>query len=320
MQRNPQPFTRAAFLRLQKAFISLGDCVKQAYEEKRFRSASLETIAQVNNILAEYQAQGYDLSVRQLFYQMVSRDLLPNTPKEYKRLVNLVSDARLAGLIDWAMIKDRSRETVVNAHWNSPADILAAAANSFAIDKWKGQPYHIEVMVEKQALQGVLQPVCAALDISFTANKGYTSSSAMYESGQELKKIAARGNQIVILYMGDHDPSGLNMTDDVFRRLGMFAETHIEVKRLALNFEQIEILKPPPNTTKEKDTRAAEYKRRYKSSWELDAIEPAALAAMVRKAVIEYRDDDLWGKVVKAELDMRNELQSLADNYSGAAQ
>lgn len=289
---------------------------KRTYIEKRFNAASRETIEQVNSILDEYKAQGYDLSLRQLYYQMVSRDLLPNVQKEYKRLGELVNGARLAGLVDWDMIKDRGRETVTNSHWTSPAKILESAARSFAIDKWEDQNYHVEVMVEKQALEGVLLPVCQELDIAFTANKGYSSASAFYERGRDLGYLNnTHGKQIVIFYMGDHDPSGLDMTRDVSERLNMFAETNVKVERLALNYPQVETLKPPPNPTKETDTRTAEYQKRFSASWELDAVEPATLARLVRDAVLKYRDADKWQKAVMAEKRMKAELQTLADNY-----
>ena len=288
--------------------------MKHAYIEKRFNAASLATIEQVNTILGEYEAQGYDLSLRQLYYQMVSRDLLPNVQKEYKRLGELVNGARLAGLVDWDMIKDRGRKTESNSHFTDPADILRIAASQFAIDKWLDQPFHVEVMVEKQALEGVLIPVCQELDINFTANKGYSSASAFYERGRQLGRL---NKKIIVLYLGDHDPSGLDMTRDVSERLTMFAESRVTVKRLALNYSQVEALKPPPNTTKETDTRAAEYNRVYKSSWELDAVEPATLARIVTEAVLKYRDADKWQKAVTTEECMKAELQDFADRYGG---
>lgn len=290
---------------------------KQAYIEKRFNTSSREIIEQVNNILAEYEAQGYDLSLRQLFYQMVSRDLLPNTQKEYKRLGDIVKNARLAGLVDWDMIKDRGRATVTNSHFESPAEILNIAARQFAINKWQDQSYHVEVMVEKQALEGVLVPVCEDLDIPFTANKGYSSASTLRERGRILGRLARKnGKRIIVLYMGDHDPSGLDMTRDVQDRLSTFAETKIHVERLALNYPQIQMLKPPPNTTKENDTRAAAYAAKYKASWELDAVEPSALARIVTEAVLKYRDAAKWQNAVMAEKRMKAELQELAESYT----
>ena len=284
----------------------------QTFIEKRFNTASRATVAQVNSILDEYKAQGYDLSLRQLYYQMVARDLLPNEQKQYKRLGDLVNNARLAGLVDWDMIKDRGRTTKANSHWTSPTEILESAAHSFAIDKWQEQPYHLEVMVEKQALEGVLLPVCAELDIAFSANKGYSSASALYECGRRLASI---NKQIIIFYLGDHDPSGLDMTRDIDERLSMFSEKPITIERLALNYPQIEEMRPPPNATKQTDTRAADYNRLYNASWELDAVEPATLAELVKTAAKKYRDAALWEKAVKTEKRMKAELQKLADTY-----
>ncbi|MEW6237577.1 MAG: hypothetical protein AB1656_19515 [Candidatus Omnitrophota bacterium] len=297
--------------------------VRQAYINKRFNRASAATIEQVNVILDEYEQQGYDLSLRQLYYQMVTRNIIPNFQKSYNRLGTLIGNARMAGLIDWDMIKDRGRSTVQNAHWDSPAEVLYVVAEQFARNKWIDQPYHISVMVEKQALEGVLIPVCEELDISFTANKGYPSLSVLREYGNMLGDQARRlGKKIVVLYLGDHDPSGIDMTRDVQKRLSMFAEQDITLERLALNHEQVEALHLPPNPTKETDTRAAGYIEQFGGScWELDAVEPAFLAQMIRDAVLRYRDADKWQKAVMVEKAMQEEIYEIADNYGeGAAE
>lgn len=155
----------------------------QKFIEHNFNRASLELISTANGILNEYRRMGYRLSLRQLYYQLVARDFIPNSVKSYKRIGGLVSDARLAGLLDWDMIEDRGRETIIPTAWTSPADIVRAAASQFRVDRWQGQPCHVEVMVEKDALSGILEPVCRDLHVRFTANKGYSSSSAMYEAG-----------------------------------------------------------------------------------------------------------------------------------------
>jgi len=163
-------------------------------------------IGTINGILTEYVEAGYDLSLRQLYYQLVSRNIVENTERSYKNVGNLVSDARMAGRIDWDVIKDRGRETVENPHWSSPADILHTAATQFRVDRWANQPCYMEVMVEKQALEGVLIPVCSEWDVPFTANKGYSSSSAMYEASKRFLKAAEQEKELYVLYLGDHDP------------------------------------------------------------------------------------------------------------------
>jgi hypothetical protein len=170
-------------------------------------------------------------------------------------------------------------------------------------------------MVEKAALEGVLIPVCRDLGIRFTANRGYSSSSTMYEAGKRLEGYS-EDKRIIILYLGDHDPSGIDMTRDVHERLSMFSWSKIEVRRLALNMDQIETLNPPKNPAKMTDTRANAYIAKFgNSSWELDAIEPTALARLVQKAVRELRDETQWQKALRLEDRMRKELKRFVNQY-----
>ena len=285
--------------------------MKERFVDKRFGHDSIAMIETINEILKDYAAQGYDLSLRQLYYQLVSRNIVPNTERSYKNVGAIVSDARLAGLIDWDMIKDRGREMIRNPHWEDPADFLKNVAPQYRFDLWADQPRYVEVMVEKQALEGVLMPVCRRLDVPFTANKGYSSSSAMYEASKRYLARAEEGKELYVIYLGDHDPSGIDMTRDIEERLDLFLKTSLDrcdeigenepsiitVKRIALNMDQIKKLKPPENPAKITDSRAAKYIQRFgSSSWELDAIEPARLAKLVTNAVIQLMDYDLFKK------------------------
>ena len=120
--------------------------MKERFVEKTFSTKSVATIGIVQSILEDYRRQGYRLSLRQLYYQLVARDYIENSLRSYKNIGSLISNARLAGLIDWSMIEDRNRETVIPSHWENPGEIISSAAYSFRVDKWKDQPYHIEVM------------------------------------------------------------------------------------------------------------------------------------------------------------------------------
>jgi len=314
--------------------------MKEFFIARKFGAEALVLLEKIAAILERYAAEGYDLSLRQLYYQLVAANVVPNSERSYKNIGNLVSDARLAGLIDWDMISDRGRTTIANSHWNNPQEIVEACAAGFRIDKWATQPSHVEVMVEKQALEGVLVPVCRELDIAFSANKGYSSSSALYEAGKRLKRALDDDKEVHLIYLGDHDPSGIDMTRDVGVRLNLFANVigevevgdpnfdlkekldagvqGIRVHRIALNMPQIEELNPPENPAKLTDSRATAYIQRFgESSWELDAIEPKALARLVRNKVFEIRDADLWDEAVKKEKAMRDELLRFANEKKG---
>lgn len=290
---------------------------REKFVEHRFSQNSQILIVQANEILKEYAGQGYRLSLRQLYYQLVVRATIENSDRSYKRIGSLVSDARLAGLLDWNMIEDRNRETQVNSHWKSPMDILHAAAQSFQTDKWEDQPCHVEVMVEKDALSGILWPVCEKWDVRFTANKGYSSSSAMYEAAKRMSRMHDKGKDLVVLYLGDHDPSGIDMTRDITERLSLFTyNSPMTVRRLALNFDQVEVWNPPENPAKESDSRFETYRAEFgESSWELDAVEPGTLGELVADAIKDVVDMDLFDQAKASEEEMRARIQKLADGW-----
>lgn len=176
-------------------------------------------------------------------------------------------------------------------------------------------------MIEKDALSGVLRPVCQALDISITANKGYCSSSTMYEVGKRLYSKFEERSEIMLIYLGDHDPSGIDMSRDIEDRIAMYSglgPTDFRVVRIALNFDQVQQWNPPENPAKQTDSRFKAYVDRFgESSWELDAVQPATLAKLVQDIVIQHRDNSLWYDAVRREDQMRAELKQYADNYKG---
>lgn len=290
--------------------------MKQLFIKKKFNASARELIGQCNDIITIYSRDGYDLSLRQLYYQLVSKNIVENTEKSYKRVGSIISDARLAGLVDWDMILDRGRETHINSHWESPAEIIENCADSFYMDLWEEQPNHVEVMVEKQALEGVLLPVCKKEDVAFSANKGYSSSSALYEAGRRLARKRRAGKNLFVLYLGDHDPSGLDMTRDIQERLCLFSRSNVEVRRLALNRDQIDELNPPENPAKMTDSRAEAYVAEHgDSSWELDAIEPRRLAEIVKDAIAELRDEELWSEAESKVEQYKEQIREFAEKF-----
>lgn len=140
---------------------------KITYEEKKFNLSTLTTIHQAEAIIEQYQAQGYSLTLRQLYYQFVARGLIPNTERDYKRLGNIVSDARRGGMIDWDAIEDRTRFIRTIASWDDPREILDSARDSYHRDLWETQDKRFEVWIEKDALIGVIEPICKELDLTF---------------------------------------------------------------------------------------------------------------------------------------------------------
>jgi hypothetical protein len=293
------------------------------YENINFRSETINLIELCNEILEDYANEGYSVTVRQLYYQLVARDVIENSLKSYSRISSVINRARMAGLMDWDMIVDRGRATKRDPHWLTPKRVIQSSLDWFSIDKWQYQPIHIEVMCEKQALEGVLQPACEKHDLPFTANKGYSSQSFMHAKGVELGDIIY-GNRkdVFIIYFGDHDPSGLDMDRDVKERLSIFSDNpDINFIRVALTIDQIDKYNPPPNPTKLSDSRASEYIILHgNSSWELDALDPSTLVEIldywVDNIMNEHGSKTIWEDTLNMEKRMRNELSLIHDQMS----
>jgi hypothetical protein len=290
---------------------------KIPYIEKKFKPDSLELIRKINDVIDDYSQQGFSLTLRQVYYQMVSRNIIPNTERSYKNLGNLISDARLAGFIDWYAIEDRTRNLRRNSHWDTPGDMVHSAAYSYHLDHWRGQENYVEVWVEKDALIGIVGQICSSLDVAHFSCRGYVSQSEMWGAAQRLGRAAQRDQNIVLLHLGDHDPSGKDMSRDIAERLDLFETHNVEFHRLALNMNQVEQYNPPPNPAKLTDSRASGYIEKYGlKSWELDALEPQVISDLIRDHVMKYRDPEIYGEVIAQESNERELLDDLANNWN----
>jgi hypothetical protein len=294
--------------------------MKIEYQEKTFRGNALRIITRAIEILNSYARQGYDLTLRQLFYQFVVRAIIANSNREYKRLGSIVNDARLAGIIDWAHIVDRTRNMGQNSHWSGPIEIIQSCAHQFQIDKWSRQTNYVECWIEKDALKGLLASACKPLDVGYFSCRGYTSQSETWSAAMRLVEKLREGKQVHIVHLGDHDPSGIDMTRDIEARLNLFIGRHVKgsvsVNRVALNMDQIDHHGPPPNPTKVSDSRSKGYISRYgDKSWELDALEPSVIEELIRVEVLKLRDETLWEEAVEEEIAHQNELMAVAENW-----
>lgn len=290
----------------------------KCFVPKNFRGESLSIIYQADEIIRDYAAQGYTLTLRQLYYQFVARDLIPNNDRSYKRLGSIVTDARLSGDLPWNGIEDRNRGKKGCLIQEDVGAILRNLPRQFAVDMWARQDYYVEVWVEKDALSSVIQRACGKYRVPYMACKGYLSASEAYAAGQRMRAAEDRGKNCVVFHLGDHDPSGLDMTRDNQDRLYMLSEeSMVEVKRLALNMPQIERYNPPPNPTKITDSRAEGYLREHgRTSWELDALEPSVVVDLIQRNISRLISDDIWEEDQERERDQEIELAKIGDNWS----
>lgn len=285
------------------------------YQNIKFQSKSLEKIDRANEIIEEYENDGYSLTLRQLYYQFVARGFIPNNQKSYDNLGKIINNARLAGLISWDSIEDRTRYLQGYTTWRNPAEILRESYDRYKEDLWENQPYNIEVWVEKQALEDVISKACSKYRINYFSCRGYVSQSAMWQASQRYLHL---DKDTIIIHLGDHDPSGIDMTRDIESRLvDVFEINSIYINRIALNIDQVNKYKPPINPAKLTDSRAKDYVSKFGyNSWELDALEPKLLVNLIQSKIEDFLDLEQWGKDLKVEKTNKEKIKNAIENLN----
>lgn len=195
---------------------------KTKYESKRISADRMRLIDMANAVAEEYAAAGLALTLRQMHYQFVSRNWYRNNQKNYNLLGDVCRDARMGGLMDWDHLTDLTRELRSWVTHKDPQSALQGLAKDYHRDVWAPQRKRVEVWVEKDAAIGVVAGVCKANHVPFFSCRGYTSMSEMHEAAQRIRWHIEAGSQVTILHIGDHDPSGLDMTRDIEDRLRNF--------------------------------------------------------------------------------------------------
>lgn len=270
-----------------------------------------ERLILINEIIEEYAEQGYKLTLRQLYYQLVSRDIVPNSKKEYAKLSSLLVKGRMAGVVDWNAIEDRIRIPFLPYWVHDIEDAIDDTIGHYRLNRQDRQEVYIELWVEKDALSGVLKRITSHYHINLMVNRGYSSCTAMYDAYNRLKRYEDSGVKTFILYLGDHDPSGLDMVRDIRERLEEFG-VFPEVRHVGLTQNQIKVYNPPPNPAKVTDPRAKQYMYEFgNTSWEVDALKPEVLHRLIKDNVEQLIDIDLFNELIEKEQDDKKELKEL---------
>lgn len=318
--------------------------MKIQFRKIKLGPANRQRLAMINGIIEEYRKQGYVLTLRQLYYQLVSRDVIANNIREYKKLGVLLKEGRMAGVVDWSAIEDRLRVPETPNEWPSPQAALETVENVFALERQDGQAVYMEVWVEKDALSGVLSRVTRPYHVPIVVNRGYSSASAMFEAYERFRAAQGRGQSIRVIYLGDFDPSGRDMIRDIEERIcefklgsvnafddddylaktpNIWRETcandygfDFEIESIALTKEQISKHKPPPNPAKFSDSRAQGYVAEHGAKcWEVDALKPEVLNRVLTSAIEKHLDREHYDEIVEREGEHRANLELIRKYY-----
>lgn len=285
--------------------------MKETFRNQNITPKRMTQIFMANEILEEYAEQGYRLTLRQLYYQLVARDKIPNLVREYQKLSQTVVIGRMNGLIDWNMIEDRIRRPYLRYYVDSIQEAIEDTIRHYRRNRQEGQSHNVEIWTEKDAVSNILKRVSIEFHIRLMVNRGYSSCSAMYDASKRFQR------KTVVLYVGDHDPSGLDMLRDIRERLDEFGIEDFILIPVALTMEQIEEYNPPPNPAKISDPRAAWYIQMFgNKSWELDALRPDVLEKIVHNAVTENISLSAFTKMLEEEAKDKAKLREIIKGLS----
>jgi hypothetical protein len=243
---------------------------------------------------------------RGIGYKLFTAGLIPSMARsEMQRVYRLLKEAREQGDIPWEWIVDetRSRERVPT--WANPEAYVRAVARLYRRDFWDQQPIRVEVWSEKGTIRGVLAPVLDEYAVGFRVMHGFSSATSVHDIADD-----DDGRDLIALYVGDYDPSGIFMSQkDLPSRLADYDGHHVDVRRIALTREQVVGLPPFPASDKHKDPRYQWFCSNYgKRCWELDAMDPNDLRDCVEGAIVDLIEPVAWKR---CEVVSRAEQESL---------
>lgn len=292
--------------------------MKIKYKDWNPKPPTLALVYTANEIIDEYQAAGYVLTLRQLYYQFVARGIIENSQHSYKNLGTVIKKGREAGLISWEAIEDRNRELNSFQYTEDIMNPIKNLPRYIQFDRWARQECYMEVWVEKEALGNIVSKACNPYIVPHMSCKGFLSVSEMWRAGMRFAEKMRAGKRCVLIHLGDHDPSGMDMTRDNQDRMDLFTRAHhgVEVRRIALNMDQVDEYQPPPNWAKTTDSRYDGYIEKYgDTSWELDALEPQVLENLIKSEIKLFLDIDIWEQVGELEEEAEELLSNVFDRW-----
>jgi len=284
--------------------------VHKSRPTKRRTGSQMDGLRQaIYEVLEEIQPA----TVRQVFYQLVSRGVIEKTESQYKStVVRLLTAMRRAGEIPFGWIADHTRWMRKPTSYASLSDMLAKSQHFYRRALWESQPVYVEIWLEKDALAGVLYEVTAELDVPLMVTRGYPSLSYLYEAAAAM---AATGKPACLYYFGDYDPSGCDIPRAVEQGIREFApQAEIHFERVAVTREQIERWALPTRPTKKTDSRSKAFQG---GSVELDAVGPADLRRLVRNSIIQHINAPRWALCLATEEQERATLRRLVEALEG---
>ena len=271
-------------------------------------------IEQSIDILSNYEPGV--LTIRGLHYQLVSRGMT-NDIQHYKRVVAATGVARWNGSIAFDAFSDRDRSlatdteadpSVLEDKIDQAKEQVGLWISSYRLNRWENQPYYPEVFIEKKALEGVFYKPCWRQGVALGACKGYPSLTFLHDAMIRFKEAEKRGQQPIILYFGDYDPSGEDIPRALKENIVNLGCESIEVRRICLVENQVTAWNLPPAPTKVTDSRSVHWDGL--GQVELDAVKPEKLIELLNDAIDDIFNPNLYDLLKERESNEKSVFQA----------
>ena len=278
-------------------------------KRKRRTKAELDSLKQS---MLDIIAENYPMTVRQLFYQMVSRQLIPKTEKEYDNTVGrLATQMRRSGELPYSWLADNTRWMRKPQSHNSLEGCLNEQQTLYRRDWWQDQNAYVEIWLEKDALAGVLMEATRYWDVPLMVCRGYASVSFLHSAAETIRDV---NKPTFLYYFGDCDPSGRDIPRAVERSLREMAPgADITFEVVAVTDQQIIDYSLPTRPTKSTDSRSKNFTG---ESVEVDAIPPKELIRICRQCIEQHVDDEMLDRHSNIERLERQTLTNIVSNMA----
>jgi len=254
---------------------------------------------------------------RGIGYKLFTDGLIDSMARnEMQRVYRLLKEARESNRIPWGWIVDETRELERVSTWANPAEYARCVAQSYRRDFWDQQPRRVMVVSEKGTVRGLLRPVLDDLAVGFQVMHGFSSATTVHDISED-----DDGRPLIILYVGDFDPSGMFMSEvDLPKRFDKYGGDHVKLRRIALTREHVKGLLSFPATDKRKDPRYAWFVRNFgHRCWELDAMDPNDLRACVKREIKKLIEPVAWKRCEVVNQAEQESLRTILEKWSPAS-
>lgn len=284
------------------------------YQKELKKAEHAEWIEQVYQVIRNALDYEKYMTVRHAFYLVESANLVTKDDG-YKKVQPLILEWRRQGKIGWSEIIDTSRSRALITSFDGLADYQDTVLQAYKFDYWLHMPTYVEIHVEKAAIVGIVERIVREqqlMNIPLVALKGQASDTSLFDTAVILKERQEMGQKVKLIYLGDFDPSGINIPrTEMVKLTNQFGVRDIDFERICVNPEDVENLHLTTHDIKTTDKSAPGFIKEFGTNQgvELDTLSAPQIQERLAAAIKDCIDYDMWSACKEQEKQDKIKLQ-----------